>query len=60
MYTAIAVKNGYYTVLCKPCPKSRALKFAGCELEDEDFKVMKVQTVLNHPHVVGKEYLKAK
>lgn len=58
MYTAVAVKNGYYRVLCRPCSKSKALKFSGCELEDEDFKVMKVKTVLNYPKVIGKEYLK--
>ena len=58
MYTAVAIKDGYYTVLCKPCPKSKALKFAGCEVEGEDFKVMKVNTVLNYPKVIGKEYLK--
>lgn len=57
MYTAIAEKNGYYTVLCKPTTKSRALKFAGCECDDERFRVMKVKTVLKHPNVVGKEYL---
>lgn len=58
MYTAIAIQNGYYIVLCKPSTKEHCEQFRGSEKKGETFMVMKVEDVLKYNKVIGREYLK--